>query len=66
MEPELCQRLRQWVGTLDLSDFEQTTHGRIGPSTIEEVAESLVAAFREPNAYNISSLSQAAKRFAGD
>lgn len=39
-----------------LADYEQTTHGGIGPNRIEDVAKALVDAYSKPTAYTISEL----------
>ncbi len=41
-----------------LKDFEQTTHGRMGPATMRALADELEAAWDCPTGYNISNLSQ--------
>lgn len=43
---------------LSLGWYEQTTHGCLGPFTIETVAAALIKAHNEPSSYNISTLSQ--------
>lgn len=57
-------RVINWLLSLDLSDFEQTTHGRLGANEIEDVAAELVRAYRDPRALNISNLQQAIRGLA--
>ena len=47
-----------------LSNYEHTTHARMGPNTIEGVADALVKAFNQPGAFAISDLSQAIRGLA--
>lgn len=48
-----------------LGRFEQTTHGRLGPATINDVASELAACYENPNAYQTSQLSQVIEAFLG-
>lgn len=41
-----------------LGEYEQTTHGCLGPFTMAGVAASLEECYREPSAYTISDLAQ--------
>lgn len=52
--------IRQLLSELEdkLSGFEQTTHGCLGPFTIDAIGECLAAAYRTPSAYHISNLAQ--------
>ena len=49
-----------------LGYFEQTSHGSLGPFTIEGVAESLVAAVNKPTAFTISDLAQRIRRYVNE
>ncbi len=42
----------------DLGQFEQTTHGSTGPFNFIRLGDELAFAFRQPDAYSISCLSQ--------
>jgi hypothetical protein len=42
----------------DLGQFEQTTHGAGGPFNFIRLGDALAAAYREPNSYYVSDLSQ--------
>jgi hypothetical protein len=41
-----------------LEGFEHTTHGGLGPFTIEAAADALVECYNRPKAYTISDLAQ--------
>lgn len=48
----------------ELGNFEQTTHGSLRASgTVQQLAKSLVAAYLNPTAFNISELSQSIEAF---
>jgi hypothetical protein len=49
----------------ELGEFEQTTHGMLGPFDIESVARHLVECYERPTAYSISSLSQVIRGMRG-
>jgi hypothetical protein len=42
----------------DLGQFEQTTHGSTGPFNFIRLGDSLAAAYRKPDSYFVSDLSQ--------
>ena len=46
-----------------LSDFEQTTHGCLGPFSMASICDRLEECYREPSAFTISSLSQHIRGF---
>lgn len=39
-------------------NYEQTTHGSLGPFAIEHVGDALAECYRKPTAYTISELAQ--------
>ena len=43
---------------VDLGEYEQTTHGSLGPFEIESVALALVNCYQNPRGYEVSELSQ--------
>lgn len=49
----------------NLGQFEQTTHGCMGPFNIEALAEALVGAYKVPGAFSISELAQHIDGFVG-
>jgi hypothetical protein len=50
---------------IGLNDFEQTTHGNMGPHTIQSVADALVRCYENPTSYTISDLNQVIDGFVG-
>ncbi len=70
-EHPLRQQIRDLLEALAecTSDYEQTTHGRIGIGGslgwqgVEGVAMELTRDYREPNAHSISNLRQAIRSF---
>lgn len=65
IEHPVCGVIRNALLRLadELAAFEQTTHGRLGPNEIEDVAECLEKCYREQDAYSVSNLSQVIVRF---
>lgn len=47
----------------DLGSFLQTTHGCLGGGSIEDVADRLQMCWNDPNAFNVSELSQVIRAF---
>jgi hypothetical protein len=53
------------LGELIDEEHVQTTHARLGPCEIEDVAAAMVAAYRNPSAYTVSDLRQSISGLLG-